>query len=55
MAQISEEEIVRAAAAIDDHSAHPLAAAVVAYAKDKKIDFKAPKIIKRRADEVLKP
>ena len=40
VAETSDEEIVRAAAAIDDHSAHPLAAAVVAYAKDKKIDFK---------------
>ena len=36
----SDEQIVRAAAAIDDHSSHPLAAAVVTYAKDKKIDFK---------------
>jgi Zn2+/Cd2+-exporting ATPase len=35
----SEEQIIRAAAAIDDHSAHPLAAAVVAYARDKKISF----------------
>lgn len=39
VAQISDEEVVRAAAAIDDHSAHPLAAAVVAFAKEKKIGF----------------
>ena len=38
--QVSEEAIVRAAAAIDDHSAHPLAAAVVTYAREKKVDFK---------------
>lgn len=40
IAQVSEEEIVRIAAAIDDHSSHPLATAVVAYAHEKKIEFK---------------
>ena len=40
VAQVPDEEIVRAAAAIDDHSAHPLAAAVVTYAKEKKIEFR---------------
>jgi Cd2+/Zn2+-exporting ATPase len=34
-----EAEIVRIAAAIDTHSEHPLAQAVVAYANDKKIAF----------------
>ena len=34
-----EDEIVRIAAAIDTHSEHPLAQAVVAYATDKKIEF----------------
>lgn len=40
VAAASDEQIVRAAAAIDDHSSHPLAAAVVTYAKEKKVDFK---------------
>ncbi len=35
----SEEEIVRVAAAIDTHSEHPLAQAVVKYAEEKKIKF----------------
>ncbi len=35
----SEEEILRVAAAIDTHSEHPLAQAVVKYAEDKKIQF----------------
>jgi Cd2+/Zn2+-exporting ATPase len=35
----SEEEIVRIAASIDDHSEHPLAQAVVAYAKERGIRF----------------
>ncbi len=34
-----EAEIVRIAAAIDTHSEHPLAQAVVSYANDKKIEF----------------
>ncbi len=40
ISQASEEDTVRAAAAIDDHSAHPLAAAVVAYARERKVEFK---------------
>ncbi|MCC7375694.1 MAG: cadmium-translocating P-type ATPase [Verrucomicrobiales bacterium] len=35
----SEEEILRIAAALDTHSAHPLAQAVVKYAEEKKIQF----------------
>ncbi len=35
----SEEEILRVAAAIDTHSEHPLAQAVVKYAEEKKIQF----------------
>lgn len=35
----SEEEILRVAAAIDTHSQHPLAQAVVKYAEEKKIQF----------------
>ncbi len=35
----SEEEILRIAAAIDTHSEHPLAQAVVKYAEEKKIQF----------------
>ena len=35
----SEEEILRIAAAIDTHSEHPLALAVVKYAEEKKIQF----------------
>lgn len=35
----TEEQIVRVAAAIDTHSEHPLAQAVVAYAKEKGISF----------------
>ncbi len=35
----AEEEIVRVAAAIDTHSEHPLAQAVVKYAEEKKIQF----------------
>jgi Cd2+/Zn2+-exporting ATPase len=37
--QKSEEEILRVAAAIDTHSEHPLAQAVVKYAEEKKIQF----------------
>ena len=40
ISEASEAEIVRAAAAIDDHSAHPLAAAVVRYAREHKVEFK---------------
>jgi Cd2+/Zn2+-exporting ATPase len=36
----SEEEVVRIAAAIDTHSDHPLAQAVVNYAKERNISFK---------------
>ncbi len=35
----SEEDILRVAAAIDTHSEHPLAQAVVRYAEEKKIEF----------------
>ena len=35
----SEEEILRIAAAIDTHSEHPLAQAVVKYAEEKKVQF----------------
>ena len=35
----SEADVLRIAAAIDDHSAHPLAKAVVAYAKEQKVAF----------------
>ena len=35
----TEDEIVRIAAAVDDHSEHPLAQAVVAYAKERGIRF----------------
>lgn len=35
----SEEDILRVAAAIDTHSEHPLAQAVVKYAEEKKIQF----------------
>ena len=35
----TEEEILRVAAAIDTHSEHPLAQAVVKYAEEKKIQF----------------
>jgi Cd2+/Zn2+-exporting ATPase len=35
----TEAEVLRIAAAIDDHSAHPLAEAVVAYANEKKVSF----------------
>ncbi len=35
----SEEEILRIAAAVDTHSEHPLAQAVVKYAEEKKIQF----------------
>ncbi len=35
----TEAEIVRIAAAIDTHSEHPLAQAVVAYAKEQKVEF----------------
>ena len=35
----SEEEILRTAAAIDTHSEHPLAQAVVKYAKEKTVQF----------------
>jgi len=35
----SEEEVLRVAAAIDTHSQHPLAQAVVTYAEEKKIQF----------------
>lgn len=35
----SEADVLRIAAAIDDHSAHPLAKAVVAYAKERSIPF----------------
>lgn len=37
--QKSEQEILRIAAAIDDHSSHPLARAVVEYAKKQGVDF----------------
>ena len=39
MNSMSEEEIVRIAAAIDSHSDHPLAQAVVAYANERHIRF----------------
>jgi Cd2+/Zn2+-exporting ATPase len=35
----SEADVLRIAAAIDDHSAHPLAKAVVSYAKEQKVAF----------------
>jgi Cd2+/Zn2+-exporting ATPase len=35
----SASDVLRIAAAIDDHSAHPLAKAVVAYAKEQKVAF----------------
>jgi Cd2+/Zn2+-exporting ATPase len=35
----SEQEILRIAAAIDDHSPHPLAAAVVAHARQQGVGF----------------
>ncbi|MFA6960644.1 MAG: heavy metal translocating P-type ATPase [Opitutaceae bacterium] len=35
----SETDVLRIAAAIDDHSAHPLAKAVVAYAKEQEVAF----------------
>jgi Cd2+/Zn2+-exporting ATPase len=35
----TEEEILRIASAIDTHSEHPLAQAVVAFAREKKVDF----------------
>ncbi|OYU99341.1 MAG: heavy metal translocating P-type ATPase, partial [Verrucomicrobiales bacterium VVV1] len=37
--QKSEQEVLRIAAAIDDHSAHPLAKAVVDYAKKQGVEF----------------
>ena len=36
----SDEEVLRVAAAIDDHSAHPLAKAVVSAAKERNVDFR---------------
>ena len=38
-AQLDETEIVRIAAAVDTHSDHPLAQAIVAYAEEKQITF----------------
>jgi Zn2+/Cd2+-exporting ATPase len=35
----TDEDVLRIAAALDDHSAHPLAKAVVAYAKERNIAF----------------
>jgi Zn2+/Cd2+-exporting ATPase len=35
----TDEDVLRIAAAVDDHSAHPLAKAVVAYAKEQKVAF----------------
>ncbi len=35
----TNEDVLRIAAALDDHSAHPLAKAVVAYVKEQKISF----------------
>lgn len=37
--QVTEQEILRIAAAVDVHSAHPLAKAVVQYAEERKIAF----------------
>ncbi len=37
--QKSEQEVLRIAAAVDDHSSHPLAKAVVEYAKKKGVEF----------------
>ena len=37
--QVSEQDIMRIAAAIDAHSAHPLAKAVVQYAEQRQIKF----------------
>jgi Cd2+/Zn2+-exporting ATPase len=39
IAQKTEDEILRIAAAVDVHSAHPLAKAVVEYVQSRKIDF----------------
>lgn len=39
IAQLTETDILRIAAAIDSHSAHPLAKAVVQYAEEKQVKF----------------